>query len=133
MHRYVIREYLAQVLRPRDRFRGIERMTASQKMGLEAQAIGDTFQGLVGASSDCPGALAASGDLGPGGPPLASPILISARLLQKPGGVGFDRRVLPTLHLWRGVGSSGMARQGQVGGGTLQIFAYSLWGGIEKG
>ncbi|XP_070370459.1 exocyst complex component 3-like protein 4 isoform X3 [Equus asinus] len=36
----------AQVLRPRDRFRGIERMTASQKMGLEAQAIGDTFQGL---------------------------------------------------------------------------------------
>ncbi|XP_070105292.1 exocyst complex component 3-like protein 4 isoform X3 [Equus caballus] len=46
VHRYVIREYLAQVLRPRDRFRGIERMTASQKMGLEAQAIGDTFQGL---------------------------------------------------------------------------------------
>lgn len=133
MHRYVIREYLAQVLRPRDRFRGIERMTASQKMGLEAQAIGDTFQGLVGASSDCPGALAASGDLGPGGPPLASPILISARLLQKPGGVGFDRRVLPTLHPRRGVGSSGTARQGQVGGGTLQIFAYSLWGCIEKG
>uniref|UniRef100_A0A673V497 Exocyst complex component 3-like protein 4 n=1 Tax=Suricata suricatta TaxID=37032 RepID=A0A673V497_SURSU len=45
-HRYVVREYLAQVLRPRERFRGVERMTGSQKMGLDAQAIGDTFQGL---------------------------------------------------------------------------------------
>lgn len=49
VHRYVVREYLAQVLRPRERFRGEERMTSSQKMGLDAQAIGDTFQGLVGA------------------------------------------------------------------------------------
>ncbi|XP_027958240.1 exocyst complex component 3-like protein 4 [Eumetopias jubatus] len=46
VHRYVVREYLAQVLRPRERFRGEERMTGSQKMGLDAQAIGDTFQGL---------------------------------------------------------------------------------------
>ncbi|XP_045633153.1 exocyst complex component 3-like protein 4 isoform X3 [Ursus americanus] len=46
VHRYVVREYLAQVLRPRERFRGEERMTSSQKMGLDAQAIGDTFQGL---------------------------------------------------------------------------------------
>ncbi|XP_039107138.1 exocyst complex component 3-like protein 4 [Hyaena hyaena] len=45
-HRFVVREYLAQVLRPRERFRGVERMTGSQKMGLDAQAIGDTFQGL---------------------------------------------------------------------------------------
>ncbi|XP_058147232.1 exocyst complex component 3-like protein 4 isoform X2 [Dasypus novemcinctus] len=46
VHRYVVREYLAQVLRPRERFRGEERMAGSQKMSLEAQAIFDTFQGL---------------------------------------------------------------------------------------
>ncbi|KAI5767734.1 EXOC3L4 [Gulo gulo luscus] len=46
LHRYVVREYLAQVLRPRERFRGEERMRSSQKMGVDAQAIGDTFQGL---------------------------------------------------------------------------------------
>ncbi|XP_047718728.1 exocyst complex component 3-like protein 4 isoform X1 [Prionailurus viverrinus] len=45
-HRYVVREYLAQVLRPRERFRGVDRVTSSQKMGLDAQAIGNTFQGL---------------------------------------------------------------------------------------
>ncbi|XP_006839604.1 PREDICTED: exocyst complex component 3-like protein 4 [Chrysochloris asiatica] len=45
-HRYVIREYLVQVLRPRERFRGAERVTGSQKMNLDAQAISDTFQGL---------------------------------------------------------------------------------------
>ncbi|XP_004376759.1 exocyst complex component 3-like protein 4 [Trichechus manatus latirostris] len=45
-HRYVVREYLVQVLRPRERFRGVERVTGSQKMSLDAQAIGDTFQGL---------------------------------------------------------------------------------------
>ncbi|XP_016070374.1 PREDICTED: exocyst complex component 3-like protein 4 [Miniopterus natalensis] len=45
-HRYVVREYLAQALRPRERLRGVERLTGSQKMGLDAQAIGDTFQGL---------------------------------------------------------------------------------------
>ncbi|XP_046935731.1 exocyst complex component 3-like protein 4 [Lynx rufus] len=45
-HRYVVREYLAQVLRPRERFRGVDRVTGSQKMGLDAQAIGNTFQGL---------------------------------------------------------------------------------------
>ncbi|XP_068403930.1 exocyst complex component 3-like protein 4 [Eschrichtius robustus] len=46
VHRYVVREYLAQVLRPRERFRGVERVSGSQKMGLDAQAIGNTFQGL---------------------------------------------------------------------------------------
>ncbi|XP_022361182.1 exocyst complex component 3-like protein 4 isoform X2 [Enhydra lutris kenyoni] len=46
LHRYVVREYLAQVLRPRERFRGEERMRSAQKMGVDAQAIGDTFQGL---------------------------------------------------------------------------------------
>ncbi|KAM5337140.1 exocyst complex component 3-like protein 4 isoform 2-T2 [Glossophaga mutica] len=45
-HRYVVREYMAQALRPRERFRGTERRIGSQKMGLDAQAIGDTFQGL---------------------------------------------------------------------------------------
>ncbi|XP_058423747.1 exocyst complex component 3-like protein 4 [Diceros bicornis minor] len=45
-HRYVVREYLVQALRPRERFRGVERLTGSQKMSLDAQAIGDTFQGL---------------------------------------------------------------------------------------
>lgn len=49
-HRYVVREYLAQALRPRERFRGAERLTGSQKMGLDAQAIGDTFRGLVSGS-----------------------------------------------------------------------------------
>lgn len=46
VHRYVVREYLAQALRPRERFRGAERAAGSQKMGLDAQAISDTFQGL---------------------------------------------------------------------------------------
>uniref|UniRef100_A0A2K6FN26 Exocyst complex component 3-like protein 4 n=1 Tax=Propithecus coquereli TaxID=379532 RepID=A0A2K6FN26_PROCO len=46
VHRYVVREYLAQALRPRERFRGVERVNGSQKMSLDAQAIGDTFQGL---------------------------------------------------------------------------------------
>ncbi|XP_027991405.2 exocyst complex component 3-like protein 4 [Eptesicus fuscus] len=45
-HRYVVREYLAQALRPRERLRGAERLTGSQKMGQDAQAIGDTFRGL---------------------------------------------------------------------------------------
>ena len=52
-HRYVVREYMAQALRPRERFRGVERRICSQKMGLDAQTIGDTFQVLVGAPSDC--------------------------------------------------------------------------------
>uniref|UniRef100_A0A8C9BX76 Exocyst complex component 3-like protein 4 n=1 Tax=Phocoena sinus TaxID=42100 RepID=A0A8C9BX76_PHOSS len=46
VHRYVVREYLAQALRPHERFRGVERVSGSQKMGLDAQAIGSTFQGL---------------------------------------------------------------------------------------
>ncbi|KAM9093568.1 exocyst complex component 3-like protein 4 isoform 7-T10 [Megaptera novaeangliae] len=46
VHRYVVREYLAQALRPRERFRGVERVSGSQKMALDAQAIGNTFQGL---------------------------------------------------------------------------------------
>ncbi|XP_053459190.1 exocyst complex component 3-like protein 4 isoform X1 [Nycticebus coucang] len=46
VHRYVVREYLVQVLRPRERFRGVERVNGSQKMSLDAQAISDTFHGL---------------------------------------------------------------------------------------
>ncbi|XP_048655339.1 exocyst complex component 3-like protein 4 isoform X2 [Marmota marmota marmota] len=46
VHRYIVREYLAQALRPRERFRGMERVNGSQKMNLDAQAISDTFQGL---------------------------------------------------------------------------------------
>uniref|UniRef100_A0A8D0WNF8 Exocyst complex component 3 like 4 n=1 Tax=Sus scrofa TaxID=9823 RepID=A0A8D0WNF8_PIG len=46
VHRYVVREYLAHVLGRRERFRGVERLTGSQKMGQDAQAIGNTFQGL---------------------------------------------------------------------------------------
>ncbi|KAF7466718.1 Hypothetical predicted protein [Marmota monax] len=46
VHRYIVREYLAQALRPRERFRGVERVNGSQKMNLDAQAISDTFQGL---------------------------------------------------------------------------------------
>ncbi|KAB0340373.1 hypothetical protein FD754_023187 [Muntiacus muntjak] len=46
LHRYVVREYLAQALRPRQRFRGEERLSGSKKMRLEAQAISNTFQEL---------------------------------------------------------------------------------------
>ncbi|XP_031310240.2 exocyst complex component 3-like protein 4 isoform X1 [Camelus dromedarius] len=46
VHRFVVREYLAQALKPQERFRGLDRVAGSQKMGLEAQAIGNTFQGL---------------------------------------------------------------------------------------
>ncbi|XP_062944391.1 exocyst complex component 3-like protein 4 [Cynocephalus volans] len=46
VHRFVVREYLAQVLRPRERLRGDERVSGAQKMSLDAQAIGDTFQSL---------------------------------------------------------------------------------------
>ena len=73
MHRYVVREYLEQALRPRERLRGADRRSGSQKMGLEAQAISSTFQGLVGASPNCPGALAFLGVLQPADPPVAPP------------------------------------------------------------
>ncbi|KAM6171917.1 exocyst complex component 3-like protein 4 [Erethizon dorsatum] len=46
VHRFVVREYLAQVLRPRKRFRGEERVRGSQKMSEDAQAISETFQDL---------------------------------------------------------------------------------------
>ncbi|XP_008048543.1 exocyst complex component 3-like protein 4, partial [Carlito syrichta] len=46
VHRFVVREYLAQTLRPRERFRGEERVNSSQKMSLDAQAMSNTFQGL---------------------------------------------------------------------------------------
>ncbi|XP_047395085.1 exocyst complex component 3-like protein 4 isoform X2 [Sciurus carolinensis] len=46
VHRYIVREYLAQALRPRERFRGMERVNGAHKMNVEAQAISDTFQGL---------------------------------------------------------------------------------------
>ncbi|KAM4853224.1 exocyst complex component 3-like protein 4 [Thomomys bottae] len=46
VHRFVVREYLAQALRPPERFRGAERVSGAQKMTLDAQAIRGTFQGL---------------------------------------------------------------------------------------
>ncbi|KAI4535139.1 hypothetical protein MG293_014365 [Ovis ammon polii] len=52
VHRYVVREYLAQPLRPRERLRGVDRRSGSQKMGLEVQAISSTFQGLRTPQSD---------------------------------------------------------------------------------
>ena len=73
VHRYVVREYLAQALRPRERLRGVDRRSGSQKMVLEAQAISSTFQCLVGASPDCPGVLAFLGVLQPANPPTAHP------------------------------------------------------------
>ncbi|XP_036605665.1 exocyst complex component 3-like protein 4 isoform X2 [Trichosurus vulpecula] len=45
-HCYVIREYVAHVLRPRERLRGADRMASAQKMIHESDAIGSTFQSL---------------------------------------------------------------------------------------
>lgn len=53
VHRFVVREYLGQVLRPHERFSGLDRVNGSHKMNLDAQAISNTFQGLVGAASEC--------------------------------------------------------------------------------
>lgn len=53
VHRFVVREYLGQVLRPHERFSGLDRVNGSHKMSLDAQAISNTFQGLVGATSEC--------------------------------------------------------------------------------
>ncbi|GAB1297807.1 Exocyst complex component 3-like protein 4 [Apodemus speciosus] len=46
VHRFVVREYLGQVLRPHERFRGLNRVNGAHKMNLDAQAISHTFQGL---------------------------------------------------------------------------------------
>lgn len=46
VHRFVVREYLGQVLRPHERFSGLDRVNGSHKMSLDAQAISSTFQGL---------------------------------------------------------------------------------------
>ncbi|XP_021057962.1 exocyst complex component 3-like protein 4 [Mus pahari] len=46
VHRFVVREYLGQVLRPHERFSGQDRLKGSSKMNLDAQAISNTFQGL---------------------------------------------------------------------------------------
>lgn len=53
VHRFVVREYLGQVLRPHERFSGLDRVNGSHKMSLDAQAISSTFQGLVGTASQC--------------------------------------------------------------------------------
>ncbi|XP_068959860.1 exocyst complex component 3-like protein 4 [Petaurus breviceps papuanus] len=45
-HCYVIREYVAHVLRPRERLRGADRVASAQKMSQESDAIGSTFQNL---------------------------------------------------------------------------------------
>ncbi|XP_060244197.1 exocyst complex component 3-like protein 4 isoform X1 [Meriones unguiculatus] len=47
LHRFVVRSYLGQVLRPHERFSGLDRVNASHKMNLDAQAISSTFQGLA--------------------------------------------------------------------------------------
>ncbi|XP_074147298.1 exocyst complex component 3-like protein 4 [Sminthopsis crassicaudata] len=46
MHCYVIREYVAHVLKPRERLRGADRMASAHKMSQESEAIGFTFQSL---------------------------------------------------------------------------------------
>ncbi|XP_027704779.1 exocyst complex component 3-like protein 4 isoform X2 [Vombatus ursinus] len=46
IHCYVIREYVAHVLRPRERLRGADRVASAQKMSQESDAIGSTFQSL---------------------------------------------------------------------------------------
>lgn len=46
VHRFVVREYLGQVLRPHERFSGLDRVKGSHKMSLDAQAISNTFRGL---------------------------------------------------------------------------------------
>lgn len=93
LHRYVVREYLAQVLRPRERFRGEERIRSSQKMGVDAQAIGDTFQGLVGASMASP----EGPPLGPlaWGPSAGTPVLIVVASARAPAGWALAEGVLP--------------------------------------
>lgn len=49
----MVREYLGQVLRPHERFSGLDRVNGSHKMNMDAQAISNTFQGLVGAATEC--------------------------------------------------------------------------------
>lgn len=72
VHRYVVREYLAQALRPHQRFRGEDRLSGSKKMRFEAQAISNTFQELVGASPDCPPGAGLEGSPA-AEPPIAPP------------------------------------------------------------
>ena len=113
----MVREYLAQVLRPRERFRGVDRVTGSQKMGLDAQAIGNTFQGLVGALTDCP-------QCSP--PPRASGVrslpwhpLFSfpgGGLRKSPRGRALAEVVVPTLQQpGEGLGALAQRGRGQVG------------------
>ncbi|XP_044517816.1 exocyst complex component 3-like protein 4 [Gracilinanus agilis] len=45
-HCYVVREYVAHVLRPRERLRGADRIASAQKMSQESDAIDSTFQSL---------------------------------------------------------------------------------------
>ena len=95
-HSYVVPEYLEQTLRPRERLRGVDQLSGSQKMGLEAQAIGSTFQGLVGASPNCPGALAFLGVLQPADPPIAPPsVWFHLAPCKRPPVGGFDKRIAP--------------------------------------
>ncbi|XP_074069264.1 exocyst complex component 3-like protein 4 isoform X2 [Macrotis lagotis] len=46
IHCYVIREYVAHVLRPRERLRGADRVASAQKMSQESDAIASTFHSL---------------------------------------------------------------------------------------
>lgn len=64
VHRYVVLEYLAQALRPRERLSGV--WTVEKRLpedGPRGAGHQQHLQGLVGASPDCPGALAFLGVL----------------------------------------------------------------------
>lgn len=44
----MVRDYLRQTMRPPERFRGVDRVTCSHKMSLDAATINNTFEVLVG-------------------------------------------------------------------------------------
>lgn len=90
----MVREYLAQVLRPRERFRGEERLRSAQKMGVDAQAIGDTFQGLVGASTASPEGPPPLGPLA-WGPSAGTPVLIVVASARAPAGWALAEGAFP--------------------------------------
>lgn len=129
MHRYVVREYLAQVLSPRERLRGEERMTGSQKMGLDGQAISDTFQGLVGASTDGPKCLPPLGPLACG-PSTGTPIPILVASATAPAGWALAEVALPTLHQpGEGLGVLAWLGRGQVE--VISVYLHTV-GGVSR-
>lgn len=121
VHRYVIREYLTQALRPHERFRGIDRVTGSQRMGHDAQAIGNTFQSLVGASSACL-LRGSSGSQALHSPPCSHFFVAPARAPCNQALVEAILHPPPAGEGW-----------GPGGGGALHIFANIFWGAWAKG